>query len=650
MAERTEARTPSVPRTTRPTSQPETRHFRPEVEGLRSVAILSVLAYHAAQFADPDGGGPLGAVTGALGLVTGGYLGVDVFFVISGFLITGLLVREAENTDRIHFGRFYARRARRILPAATVTLLVTLGASLLLLTVERTVEVAGDVVWAALFNADIHFATSGVDYMGEATAPSPVLHFWSLNDEEKFYLVWPVVLTLATWAAVRLRRLPLRPTLFAALLALALPSLVWSQHLVSTGAPAGYFSATSRAFELAAGGLLAIGSTWVERVPRAARVLGAIVGFGVVLVCMVTYTSLTPFPGVMALPVVLGTVLVIAGHPAGVVARALSVRPARWVGRVSYSLYLWHWPVLVLAAAHVGGQLSPKRALACVAAAFVLAWASYRFVEQPPQRARLLASTRNALLFGLAAILLTVGAAVGTGRVAEARADAQYAEVVRGITPVVKADRGLLVVGDSLTSRGQAPLEAALDAAGWDYRIDALGGRPIVSGKRATWTPLCFDTPGCGGDLALTPGEIPGTVVMALGANSQVTAKTRVAPPTATDSGLRSTRDAQGRYVITGQDTADQVRASVRTVMDKVPPDTTVYWVGLWLDDAIWGNVTWRQTNDAIRETAAQYPNARFLDWAAHVESAAVPHLPDGSHPTPEGMAMRARWLVSQLR
>jgi hypothetical protein len=84
--------------------------------------------------------------------------------------------------------------------------------------------------------------------------------------------------------------------------------------------------------------------------------------------------------------------------------------------------------------------------------------------------------------------------------------------------------------------------------------------------------------------------------------------------------------------------------------MDKVPPDTTVYWVGLWLDDAIWGNVTWRQTNDAIRETAAQYPNARFLDWAAHVESAAVPHLPDGSHPTPEGMAMRARWLVSQLR
>jgi len=625
--------------------------FRPDIEGLRALAIVPVVAYHASQFAVVAGGpSVLVAITALFGWVSGGFLGVDVFFVISGFLITGLLVREAEARDRIHFGRFYARRARRILPAATVTLLVTLAVSFVVLPAARLVTVAGDVLWAGLFNADVRFAISGVDYMGVAVAPSPVLHFWSLNDEEKFYLVWPVLLTVATWLAVRRWRLPLRPALTLALLALAVPSLWWSQHLVSVGAPSGYFSAFSRAFELAAGGLLALAAPLVERVPRPARVLGAVLGLAVVAVCMVTYTALTPFPGVTALPVVLGTMLVIAGHPAGIVARGLSLSSLRWVGRISYSLYLWHWPVLVLGAAAAGGRLSATYALLGVALSVVLAWASYRFVEQPPQRAAWLRPTRNALLFGLVLLVATAGAALGVGRAATRAVAAQDAAATAGLTRVAKADTRLLWIGDSLTQRGEGPLEAALGAAGWDFRIDALGGRPIVSGKRAGWTPLCNAAPTCGGDQVLRAGPIPPTVVVALGSNGEVTAQYRVAPPTPTDSGLRTKRDAQGRYVITGQDTPAQVAAEVGTIMRLVPRTTTVYWVGIWLDDRIWGNLTWRQSDAAIRATVAKYPNARFLDWAGYVESQHVPYMPDGSHPDPAGMVLRARWLVSQLR
>ena len=627
------------------------RSFRPDIEGLRALAIIPVLVFHAHEFLSPSATGLFGVVATVLGWVPGGYLGVDVFFVISGFLITGLLVREGEDTGRVHFGRFYARRARRILPAATLTLLATLVASYLILPAARAASTAVDVLWAALFNADVHFANSGIDYMGVATDPSPVLHFWSLNDEEKFYVVWPLVLLVATVVAHRVSRRHLRPALFVALSLLAIPSLLWSQHLVSSGDNSAYFSALSRAFELAAGGLLAIAMPAVLRAPRAARVVGAIVGFLVVVWCMATYTTLTPFPGFAALPVVIGTVLVMAGHESGIVSRGLSTAVPRWFGRISYSLYLWHWPVLVLGAALTAtGLLTVKQALLAVVVSILLAWGSYRLIEQPPQRLAALRPTKRALWFGLALIVATCTAAVGVGRLADAKVAASYAYVTQGIAPVAKADTSLLYIGDSITTRGAAPLDEALQAGGWDYDVDALGGRPILAGARPDWTPLCSDKPLCGADLVLeAQKKMPGTVVVALGTNSFNVATVRVKAPTATDSGERTKKDAQGHNVIAGQDPAASFAAGVDRIMAMVPATTKVYWVGMYLDDKLWAGVHWRENNAAMKAAVAKHPNATYLDYAAYVAKAKLPYKPDGSHPTPTGMGLRAHWIVSQL-
>ena len=347
---------------------------------------------------------------------------------------------------------------------------------------------------------------------------------------------------------------------------------------------------------------------------------------------------------------VLGTVAVIAGHEAGIVSRALSTPGPRWFGRVSYSLYLWHWPVFVLAAALTAtGQLTVTQSLLCVALSILLSRLSWGFVEQPPQRLGALRPTGRALTFGLVMILVTVVASVGVGRVAQAREIQQYAAATKGIAPVTKADRSLLYIGDSITERGEVPLDEALAAAHWDFTVDALGGRPIIAGLRATWKPLCIDQPGCGADIVLRSGKVPGTVVIALGSNSFNVETVQVRAPTATSSGKADKTDSAGHLVFLGQDSAKDFADGVDRVMALVPKSTTVYWVGVWLDDKRWKNIHWRANNAAMAAAAAKYPNARFLDYAAYIESARIPYQADGSHPTPDGMALRARWIVSQL-
>ncbi len=356
--------------------------FRRDVQGLRAVAVLAAVLYHA-------------GVPG----VTGGFVGVDVFFVISGFLITGLLWRELAVTSGVSLARFYARRVRRLLPAAAVVLVVTLIASSWLLDPLRMREVARDAAAAALYAANYRFAMQGTDYLAASGPPSPVQHFWSLGIEEQFYLVWPVLL-LAAAAAARPRRLP-RAAAAGGLLVLGGASLALSVWLTGAAQPWAFYSLPSRAFELAAGGVLALAVSELRRLPPVVAAWLGWAGLSAVLWSIARFGSTTAFPGWAAVLPVAGTVAVLAAgcaappHGPEVVLRARSLQS---IGRLSYCWYLWHWPVLILGATLVTGAAARA---GLVLLSWALAAATTRRLEEPVRHARALTgSPRRSLLAG----------------------------------------------------------------------------------------------------------------------------------------------------------------------------------------------------------------------------------------------------------
>ena len=236
----------------------------------------------------------------------GGFVGVDVFFVLSGFLITGLLLAEAQRRGRISFIDFYVRRARRILPAAALTLVATDIAALMLLNFVRAQDAVVDSIYAAGFAANFHFAAQETDYFAQAKPPSPVLHYWTLSVEEQFYLVWPALVALALFGVVSVARRQRR--LLVVVGAVGAASLAWSVYQTSALPPAAYFSPFTRAWELALGALLAIAG--LRPPARAAGVL-AWAGLLAIAVSAFAYSESTPFPGYAALLPTGGAVLVI---------------------------------------------------------------------------------------------------------------------------------------------------------------------------------------------------------------------------------------------------------------------------------------------------------------------------------------------------
>ncbi|HEX8959580.1 MAG TPA: acyltransferase family protein, partial [Solirubrobacterales bacterium] len=368
--------------------------FRPDLEGLRGVAILLVLLFHA-----------------GVPWAQGGYVGVDVFFVLSGFLITGLLLRERERTGSISLTAFYARRARRILPAAAVVLVATLLVALPLLDPLALERLAADAAAAAVSAANIRFAASALDYFAAQGQPSPVLHYWSLGVEEQFYLVWPTLLLLAT----RLAR-PRRGAAIA-LGAVLVLSFAASLYLTSASAPWAFYSLPTRAWQLALGGLLAIGAAGLARLPGRALALLGWLSLGAIVAALLVLDPATPYPGTAALLPSLGAAGVIAAGDVGLgPGRLLVAGPLRYLGRISYSLYLVHWPVLVLPAAGlaIGAELPATERAALVGLSIVLGALSYRFVEQPFLHGRrLVFPARRTLALGGAAIAVTVLVAAG---------------------------------------------------------------------------------------------------------------------------------------------------------------------------------------------------------------------------------------------
>lgn len=385
-------------RDTAPPAPPEHR-FRPDIEGLRALAVLAVVLYHA-----------------GLRYVPGGFVGVDVFFVISGFLITSLLVSEVSAQGRVSLRRFWARRARRLLPASTLTLAVTAGVGWWVLPVVDHAKEGGDLIAAALYVANMRFASQATDYLQEHLSPSPVLHFWSLGVEEQFYLMWPLLVVGGAWWARRRAgggeggggQSTLTRTLALTLTALTLTSFALSLHLTERVMPWAFFGMPARAWEFAVGGLVALALPRIERASKTARALTGWAGLCALIAAFLYIDGGSGFPGLIALWPVLGTVGVIIGGitppheppPRGVPA-LLSLGPTRWLGRVSYSWYLWHAPALTLTAAALG-PLQTRWKLALALASLLPATLSYTLIEEPIRRARSLsASDARSLRLGL---------------------------------------------------------------------------------------------------------------------------------------------------------------------------------------------------------------------------------------------------------
>lgn len=324
--------------------------------------------------------------------VGGGFIGVDVFFVVSGFLITGLLWREASDTRTVRLARFYGARARRLLPAAVAVLVSTCVASAVLLPPLQARSVLGDGIASALYIGNYRFAIQGTDYLAADAPPSPLEHYWSLGVEEQFYLLWPALIVGTAWLLARKARRSgvaaersVAPYV-AVLGVLAAVSFFVSLALTENWPSWAFFSLPTRAWELAVGGLVALTAAAWRRLPRPSA---AVVGWGGLALIMVTCTQIgdrTPYPGTTALLPVLGTALIIGAGcatPNLGVGRLLSKPVMRSVGRLSYSWYLWHWPMLLLAPALLGQPLNLAGRLAMVAASFGLAVLTLHLVENP---------------------------------------------------------------------------------------------------------------------------------------------------------------------------------------------------------------------------------------------------------------------------
>ncbi|MEZ4701734.1 MAG: acyltransferase family protein [Rhodothermales bacterium] len=358
-------------------------NYRPDIDGLRAVAVLAVLGFHVMP-----------------ALVSGGFAGVDVFFVISGFLITGILWRDLE-AGRLSLASFYARRIRRLYPALVAVILVS-AALELSIGLPDEVRTYGWSAISAVFYFSNHFFLAQNDYFDESLTYNPLLHTWSLSVEEQFYLVFPLLL-LVLFRAGRRRA----PVLLGAI---ALASLVAAEWLLRTNASAAFFLMPTRLWQLLLGGWLALRPIDIRS--RFAREGAGVAGLLLIAGASMVYSEGTPFPGLYALaPTVGAAMLLVAGRQPGTVAsRLLSWSPARWIGKISYSLYLWHWPIVVFYRLQVSPEPSATERYGLIAASVLAGYLSWRFIEQPFRNAGAGAS-RPVFLGG--AIATAVVAVVG---------------------------------------------------------------------------------------------------------------------------------------------------------------------------------------------------------------------------------------------
>lgn len=370
---------PPSPSTTPPAAG---QGYRPHLDGVRALAVYLVVAFHAGAYR-----------------LSGGFVGVDVFFVLSGYLVTQLLLRDIDAHGAIRFRRFYARRYRRLLPAAVVALVISSVLYVAVATPAEAAEAAGSVRAAFLYVANWWFVSHATDYFGAGIEASPVLHYWSLSIEEQFYLTWPLLLgglDVVARRAGRLRATAIRVVVGAA----AGASMAAALWIARTSPDRAYYGTDTRAYQLLVGALIALSPSLLALRPSLARVTRALSPAALVGLLMLSSWAIDVGPitrGILATALTCVLIVALENARGGVVQRLLSLTPVAYLGRISYATYLWHWPVIIVALRMVDLEPLP---LMCIAAllATSLASLSYQILERPAREARSLDGYSGAVI------------------------------------------------------------------------------------------------------------------------------------------------------------------------------------------------------------------------------------------------------------
>lgn len=493
MRNMSQARAASLPRS----SDAAPARRRPDIQGLRALAVLLVVIFHA--------GLPM----------SGGFVGVDVFFVISGFVITGMLLEELHRGQGIDFQQFYLRRIRRLLPALATTSVCVALVAMLANPIGTQVTTAMTGMASALFAANGYLYRSAPGYFSPGAEFNPMLHTWSLAVEEQFYFLFPLLLALAWKLGASIKRAPMRCGSVALMILGMLLVSFWACRAMSYGSPLlpgisspaqfAFYASPTRAWEFAAGALLALRSGWLKRLPGGLALAAGIAGLLLLGWSAFAIDRSMPFPGWVAWAPVAATLLMLVSGSSrsNLVTQLLSLRALVWIGDRSYGWYLWHWPFVVFARA-----LLPDSGLAPVLASalsLLPAWASYRYVETPlrssrqPGRRSTLALAAICMLAPLLAFgaLLMVNRAIETSdgsrqigtalqlhvdelRHCEGALALQPGQRERCSWPVPQARGRVLLLGDSNAGHFTEPVVQAANALGYDVSVATLPACPFV--------------------------------------------------------------------------------------------------------------------------------------------------------------------------
>lgn len=519
--------------------------FRADIAGLRALAVVPIVLFHA-----------------GVGALPGGFVGVDIFFVISGFLITGLIRRDLQQ-GHFRLAQFYRRRVVRILPALAVMLCATLMAGTLILLPQEQADLGHSAAAAAGFVSNLYFhQTTG--YFAASAEATPLLHTWSLAVEEQFYILYPALL-LAVW---RWRPAAVAPVILGAVLASFLLALgLGAQHPT-----AAFYLLPSRAWELGLGALVALGL--VPRIPSATgRNLAALLGLGLILAALLWVHPGRLFPAPLALLPVFGAALLIAYGQGAVTERLLAARPMCWIGAISFSLYLWHWPIIVFYRLHSGADLTPLETAGLVAVSILCAGLSTLLVERP-----MLARFRDAgrgtdrrvLLAGGAGLAALAGLALTLPQIATS---------LRPLPPQVAQVAAFLHYRDTDAyrqqfRRGECFFGGTEEGAGNPACLRLAADRPNIvvmgdSHAAQLWRALAERYEGRPGEDRTATGDPTGTSVIRVGsfAPRDAFAPGRAQVLQATASGCRPLRGGAGREGCT---------ALMRRVFDEMVPSGQV--------------------------------------------------------------------------